>query len=564
MRIPSFFRRRKAVEDSAPLKEDNSKNEVVITLSDLIFNEENKESRKKFIEEEMNRTRAYRLAVFGSSAINDDAFGLKGPTLRGECVSDQLRMPSYPPEVLRVASQHRLISLIVNTVANEASREMPAIELFFTDDDKNERFKDELTNVRQMMEFILNEENVLSKINSFVRASKIFGSVFILKRPKDKPKPGYWAKPFNVENVMGYNDIVFKLMDPEDYTAYFGKLPNNYIYGTDDVYGEPEYWNLMIAGKMETVHKSHIIRVVEEPVSRDEIYRFRHGGLSLVGKLIPLSRTLDLLEDLRVHLIRLKGTTFFKVPKYMFENVMRSKCQDMDIYGEEFSSNKVSLNEVIGPLTKMIVNSRNSFNVVGLVEGQEVDNFVISLDGLKENIDTYYHRFAALSSVAVSALGLTPPRGLNDSGAVEADGSRRAVEANQNIIVRPIMNDMIKVFVQQAINRLGYRNDFLAGGLQITTSFKAANAVTATERAENTKKYVEVADLCINSGIMNESEAVLFLQKVSDALFDHVSGDKSENDDPDEDREEVEKFKRLLEGDRSEVNEEENGEKAQG
>lgn len=528
------------LKPSKPAKHKQKEKPAILLNLTPTKTEQNK--LKSLFKKDSERIEAYKqLIINGKDAINDSYLDIKegvGNNSIPECLNQVLKN-YYSYNILRLASADSLIALVLKTIANEASRTMPSVEIFFNDEKRNEESKDFLINLRQELDTRLADENILLKLKRYVKCSKIFGAVFILKYPMFETNKNYWLRPFNLDTMTLNKSIDFKLIDPEDYSAYFGYVDDVAVHAADSIYSQPEYWQVNINGINRIIHKSHIIRVVEEPVTREELFRRKHCGLSLVAALLPLSNTLHRLEALRVHLMQLKGTVMLKFPNQLLEKAARAAPLPFSYTGDT-APNEVVLSNLLNDYGDLMDTSRERNNLIGLIEGQELANMQVLLDGIKENIESYYSRFAALASVPVSVLGLTPPRGLNDSGAVEADGSRRAVEANQNTILRPIVKEMVKIYLQDAINKLGYRDKVLVDDLQITINFKPANAVTALDESTIIKNDVDAAKALMDAGALSRQDAVLYLQKRHPSLFDHIGlGELGENGEEDEETEEL-------------------------
>lgn len=498
-----------------------------------------------YAKEEEKRIARYKKSLFTLGDRINDETDLSVPDLKSALRSSSRcsNRVFTPSELRRYAVSNNFIALAIRTISNEAARDAPSVEISFVDETRKQENAQNLIDLMQEVDFKLNKNNILNQLKLYVRQSKVFGSVLILKLPKYNTDAEYWKNPFNIESIETDNSMEFKLLDPEDFRPYFNEVQGT-IYSVNDIYDEPEYWQVTLRGRPLVVHKSHLIRLVEEPVSREELFRFNHSGVSLVSNLIPLANLIEDYEFCRYRLISLKSTCSVTFPRSMLEDMARANC-----YGSSISSGATSVNlaDVVTQFATLQEATKSKYDVVGLVEGQVIENLNVSLTDVNANIDSCVAKFAAMASIPVSTLGLTPPRGLNDSGAVEADGSRRAVEANQNTILKPILNDIVKVYIQEAINKLGLRKTFLVDELNIFIAFKPVNAVTALEAANIFSSNANAISRLYVDGILSHFEAKVALQKINKECFEQISLNEDDDydygDDEDEDTNEASEAK---------------------
>ncbi len=469
----------------------------------------------------------YKNKILGiKSPIND---GLKD-IFRGSCSNNHINLctsilenTALPPQVQRLLSQDRLISLILNTISNEASRDIPTIEVNFRLDENNKTFSNELANINKDLKSRLLDNNISSMLKDIVLTSKIYGVVNLLKKPKTVKSAEYWKLPFNIDSVTD-NSVDFVFLSPEELSPALDFDSNDIFYKNKGLYDEIEYWRINNlfdeSGQELVVHKSHLIRVMESKVYREDLLRYQYRGQSLVDKLAPICANIQELEKVRSHLIKLKGILVVKFPLDLVNKSLKANCNS--ISPVSYPTN-YRFENVINNFSKLMDTSTARSKMIAVMEGMDVSNVDVALTDVHSNIESYYRTLSALSSLPVSTLGLTPPRGLNDTGAVEADGSRRAIESNQKNILTPALLGIIEVMLQETITALNLNNKILIDDLSFTIFFKANNAPTELEEAEVASKWIQSTASALDSGIITAEEGRQALQKAIPAMFDHLS-----------------------------------------
>lgn len=472
--------------------------------------------------------------------INDSIHGLKGSNEISidPCVADVYQnYKSY--QELSILAQGPLMSMIVKTISNEAARELPNIDFVFVDERKNLLFEEELQLLRSKFEYKVNSANLPTMLKKYIKYSKIFGVVNILKKPKKQLKKQYWKNPFNIDAVD--SDIEFVLLDTDRMRPFLGVIEGITLFNAVDDHQEPEYWQIPINEEMVIVHKTHLIRVVEEEVFGRDCIRRRYRGVSLVESLSPLTQSIREAEKMRLHCLHLQGILAVHFPTEMVQDQARVDCSGL---GEGESLHPYDVSRMLAGYFSIMDTSVAKAKMIPLLGDMSIENVNVSLSEVNANIESLYYRLAAQSTLPVSYFGLVPPRGLNDSGAVEADGSRRAIESNQNTILRPILHDILKIFLQETMNELGLNHQFLVQDFYISINFKPANATTAVDESTIIKNDADTVISLYQAGAISADSLREFLMKRHEGVFDHLQNDDDLDDDDnqeisDKDREEL-------------------------
>lgn len=513
------FKNKKTVDTNI---EENTKDSIIdpILFSDSVneaidksFLDGSKEQTKdhQIVKKALDRYHNYVKSIQPQNSISDSIDGLKGNATAMEgllgCAS-VLEFTALPPSILRLMAQDPLVGLAIETLANQASRDLPTISVYSL---KN--YSPDQKDYTYLNEFVYNklvERRTLNLLREAVLQSKTYGVVNILRMPNEKKDESYWAAPFNIESIGIDSEIFFEMIIPDNIYPYYD------MDTTDIIYEEPNYWKVRYKGEYLIVHKTHLIRVVETPQYGTEMVRYQYRGRSLVESIYPISKTIGNLEKKRSHLVLIKGVVAINIPDKTITSFNRMSCSDGNQISRSFKS-------VVSRLSEMMNTTVARSNLIALPEGAELKNIDISLSDVNDNIDSYYRRLAALSSLPLSTLGLTPPRGINDSGAVEADGSRRAIETNQSIILRPILIDIVKIYAKQGLRFIKEINEPI-DDLGFDIEFQANDAPTATEEADRAAKWVETISNLVDRKIITKQSALEILTTQITVAFDNAVG----------------------------------------
>lgn len=510
------------------------------------FLADKKENTKdyKTVKKEIERLNAYIKQIQPTTFISDTIGGLKDSPYTVEGLYDCAGILEYtalPPSTLRIMAQDPLVALAVETLANQAARDLPTLSIYSLTN-----YSPDQSDYTYLNEYVYNRlvESKISKVlRESVMQSKVYGAVNILKMPTVEKSEEYWNYPFNIESIGKDTEINFELIIPENMTPY-------YRDDFDNIYEEPTYWKIFYRGAFLIVHKTHLIRVIENPQYGAELVRYQYRGKSLVEAIYPVAKTARNLENKRSHLILIKGVVAINIPTATANQYSMANCGGK---GNPFSVFATAVAKISEMMNTTVARS----NLIALPEGAELKNIDISLSDVNDNIDSYYRRLSALSSLPLSTLGLTPPRGINDSGAVEADGSRRAIETNQSIILRPILLEIVRIYAKQGMWFITDINESI-DELGFDIEFQANDAPTAVEEVERAAKWVEIIGALVDRKIVTKQSALEILTTQVTVAFDNAVGMPAYEEDYD--KESAEAIFKQLELDADELIRKERGE----
>lgn len=525
MRFFNFFKNnRKKAEEVKPTETTPTKEKIwPYTFGRINEQEKVKKDNQAALNKMSQDIESYLEQIgFNRRGIINDSMGgdfsLKYDLISSSSLcNDILSYTALPPRLLNILSKNSLINLVISTMAREAARDLPDIEIYTLDEEKNLNYKDDLIKINERINHALRVNNISKLLYDVISDAKTYGVVTVLKVPvNEKMEASYWRSPFNLDSVRNRTDIEFKLITPDKMFPTFvsddGVLPYNNLDPTE----EPTYWNITFDNQEITVHKSHFIRVIEGRVSGDEALRYRHRGISLVETLAPICSNLEDAEKLRKHLMMLKGIL---VVKFSDDDLQRYDNYSCYPGGSSYNH---PVNEIMSSFSSAVDGATVKHKMLPLFGDMTVENRDVSLADVSENIESLYRRLAALASLPVSIFGLTPPRGLNDTGAVEADGSRRAIESNQSSILYPVILEIAAIYAQIAIKDIKISGIY-ASDISYNINFKPANAPTEAEEAEIRSRIIDDLVKLHSSGLLSDADAIVSLQKAIPLTFDHLS-----------------------------------------